>query len=92
MHQISIYVESSDHLFLSWHLLVFLFGAYGVAVVLMEIGRILRTVFLFFAVFSFVLSVVTGKKTNTKLKDILMIVSSLILISFVISNQSQIPT
>jgi uncharacterized membrane protein YtjA (UPF0391 family) len=43
-------------------LISILFGAYGVAGVSMEIGRILLTVFLIFALISFVLSVVTGKK------------------------------
>jgi uncharacterized membrane protein YtjA (UPF0391 family) len=43
-------------------LISILFGAYSVAGVSMEIGRILLTVFLIFALISFVLSVVTGKK------------------------------
>jgi uncharacterized membrane protein YtjA (UPF0391 family) len=37
-------------------------GAYGVAGLSMEIGKVLLTVFLIFALISFVLSAVTGKK------------------------------
>ncbi len=39
-----------------------LFGAYGLAGLSMEIGKLLLTVFLILAVISFVASLVTGKK------------------------------
>jgi len=44
-------------------LLSMLFGAYGLAGLSIEIGRILVGVFLILAVISFVVSLVTGRKT-----------------------------
>ena len=44
-----------------------LFGAYGVAGISMEIGKILLMVFLALAVLSFVGSLVTGRKNRTSL-------------------------
>lgn len=41
-----------------------LFGAYGIAGVSMEIGKVLLMVFLALAVLSFVGSLVTGRKTH----------------------------
>lgn len=41
-----------------------LFGAYGVAGVSVEVGKLLLTVFVIMAVVSFVVSLVSGKKTN----------------------------
>lgn len=43
-------------------LISILLGAYGVAGLSMEIGKILLTVFLILALISFVVSLVTGKK------------------------------
>lgn len=45
-------------------LLAVLFGAYGIAGVSMEIGKVLLMVFLALAVLSFVGSLVTGRKTH----------------------------
>jgi uncharacterized membrane protein YtjA (UPF0391 family) len=45
-------------------LISMLFGAYGVAGVSVEVGKLLLTVFVIMAVVSFVVSLVTGKKTN----------------------------
>jgi uncharacterized membrane protein YtjA (UPF0391 family) len=41
-----------------------LFGAYGIGGLSIEIGKMLLTIFLVFAVISFVASLVTGKKTR----------------------------
>lgn len=41
-----------------------LFGAYGVAGVSVEVGKLLLTVFVIMAIVSFVVSLVSGKKTN----------------------------
>ena len=41
-----------------------LFGMGGIAGLSLEIGKLLLTVFLVLAVLSFLISVVTGKKTN----------------------------
>lgn len=41
-----------------------LLGAYGVAGLSIEVGKVLLSVFLIIAVISFVASLVTGKKTN----------------------------
>jgi uncharacterized membrane protein YtjA (UPF0391 family) len=43
-------------------LISILLGAYGIAGLSMEIGKILLTVFLILALVSFVVSLVTGKK------------------------------
>ena len=43
-------------------LISILLGAYGIAGLSMEIGKILLTVFLMLALISFVVSLVTGKK------------------------------
>ncbi len=43
-------------------LISILLGAYGIAGLSMEIGKILLTVFLILALISFVVSLVTGKK------------------------------
>lgn len=45
-------------------LVAILFGAYGVAGVSMEVGKVLLMVFLALAVLSFVASLVTGRKTH----------------------------
>ena len=45
-------------------LLAVLFGAYGVAGLSVEVGKILLMVFLALAVLSFVGSLVTGRKTH----------------------------
>jgi uncharacterized membrane protein YtjA (UPF0391 family) len=45
-------------------LLSMLLGAYGVAGLSIDIGKMLLAIFLVFAVISFIASLVTGKKTN----------------------------
>lgn len=49
--------------FFALALVAILFGAYGIAGVSMEIGKVLLMVFLSLAVLSFVGSIVTGRKT-----------------------------
>jgi uncharacterized membrane protein YtjA (UPF0391 family) len=46
-------------------LIAFLFGASGIAGMSMEIGRILLVVFLFLAVVSFLVSMVTGRRSKS---------------------------
>jgi uncharacterized membrane protein YtjA (UPF0391 family) len=41
-----------------------LFGAYGIAGISIEVGKLLLTVFLIMAIVSFVVSLVTGKRPN----------------------------
>lgn len=45
-------------------LISMLFGAYGVAGVSVEVGKLLLTVFVIMAIVSFVVSLVSGKKTD----------------------------
>jgi uncharacterized membrane protein YtjA (UPF0391 family) len=45
-------------------LVAFLLGANGVAGLSMEVGKILLIVFLAFAVISFLISIITGKKPH----------------------------
>jgi uncharacterized membrane protein YtjA (UPF0391 family) len=45
-------------------LLSMLLGAYGVAGLSIDIGKMLLAIFLVFAVISFIASLVTGRKTN----------------------------
>lgn len=47
-------------------LIAFVLGAYGIAGLSMEIGKILLVVFLVFAVISFLGAVITGRKFNAK--------------------------
>lgn len=49
-------------------LLSMLFGVYGLAGLSIEIGKILVAVFLILAVISFVVSLVTGRKTPIQLE------------------------
>jgi uncharacterized membrane protein YtjA (UPF0391 family) len=53
-------------LFFVLAVVAYAFGAYGIAGISMDVGKILLTVFLVLAVISFIVSVVSGKKIDIK--------------------------